>query len=73
MGCQQSSYVPSLFSYILSAFSEVGAVADLVEYRSGHGNNTDKLCQQKTLAYNFQRLTHQQMLVIRNIILHYII
>ena len=58
-----ASYVPALFSYILSASSEVGAVADLVECRSGN-SNTDKLCQQKTLSDNFHRLTHRQMLVI---------
>ena len=67
-----ASYVPGRFSYILSASSEVGAVADLVECRSGN-SYTDKLCQQKTLSDNFQRLTHRQMLVIRNIIQHYII
>ena len=67
-----ASYVPALFSYILSASSEVGAVADLVECRSGNSYK-DKLCQQKTLSENFQRLKHRQMPVIRNIILHYII
>ena len=41
-----ASYVPALFSYILSATSEVGAVADLVECRSGD-SYIAKLCQSK--------------------------